>query len=99
MMKAAGEKPTAQEIEAAVIRIAAKQAEVDASLVTPETRFAEDLNFDSLDRVEFVMTLEETFDVSIGDADAEQVRTVGEAARLVAASGGGRLENRGIRHR
>lgn len=90
MMKAAGETPTAQEIEAEVIRIAAKQAEVDASQVTPETRFTEDLNYDSIDRMEFVMTLEEMFDLTISDEAAEKVRTVGEAAGLVAASGAGR---------
>lgn len=77
-------RPTVEEIAQCVSRLVAEQVAVDPALVTAETRFTEDLNYDSLDRVEFVMTLEETFDLSIGDADAEQVRTVGEAIRLVA---------------
>lgn len=83
-MNATNVKLTAEEVAQRVRRLAAGQGGVDPALVTAETRFTEDLNYDSLDRVEFVMTLEEAFDLTIPDAEAEQVRTVGEAVRLVA---------------
>ena len=54
-----------------------------AAAVTAETRFVEDVGMDSLDVAELIMALEEAFDVTIADADAEKLRTVGEAVRYV----------------
>lgn len=56
---------------------------VSEDQVTLEARFNEDLGADSLDLVEFVMALEETFDVSIDEAELEGVDTVGQAYALV----------------
>jgi acyl carrier protein len=58
---------------------------VDADKVTPEAKFNEDLGADSLDLVEFVMALEETFDVSIDESELDGVETVGQAYDLVTA--------------
>ncbi|MGH9006044.1 MAG: acyl carrier protein, partial [Acidimicrobiia bacterium] len=44
---------------------------VDPSAVTEEARFKEDLDADSLDLVEFVMALEERFDISVPEEDLE----------------------------
>ncbi|MBW2501244.1 MAG: acyl carrier protein [Deltaproteobacteria bacterium] len=41
--------------------------------------FIDDLGADSLDIVELVMTLEETFDIEIPDDDAEKMQTIGDA--------------------
>ncbi|KAK1313491.1 hypothetical protein QJS10_CPA06g02547 [Acorus calamus] len=60
----------------------AKQLSIDASSVTPETKFA-DLGADSLDTVEILMTLEEKFGVSIGEGGAENISTVQDAADLI----------------
>ena len=43
----------------------------------------ESLGADSLNRVEFVMELEETFNVEINDEDAEQLSTVGQAVDYI----------------
>ena len=51
--------------------------------VVAETRFVEDVGMDSLDVAELIMALEETFEVTIPDAEAEKLRTVGEAVRYV----------------
>lgn len=56
---------------------------VDESKVTPEARFKEDLEADSLDLVEFIMGLEEAFDIKIEDSESAEVSTVGEALKLV----------------
>lgn len=56
---------------------------VDAAKVTPEASFAEDLDADSLDLVEFVMALEENFDIEVPESDLADVKTVGQAFELV----------------
>ena len=65
--------------------LAAKQVGVDASTVLPESDFFTDLNFDSLDAMEFVMKVEEEFDVSVSDERAEKVRTPRQAYEMLAA--------------
>ena len=59
--------------------IVVEQLGVEASAVTPQSKFVEDLGADSLDVVELVMALEEEFDMEIPDEDAEKIATVGEA--------------------
>ena len=62
---------------------AVKVLSVDASQVTMEARFGEDLDADSLDLVELVMELEEVFDVSVDESELEGIETVGQAFELV----------------
>lgn len=56
---------------------------VEADKVTLDASFAEDLGADSLDLVEFVMALEEAFDVSIDESELDGVQTVRQAYELV----------------
>ena len=56
---------------------------VDADKVTKEASFADDLDADSLDLVEFVMALEENFDIEVPESDLEGVKTIGQAFDLV----------------
>ncbi len=56
---------------------------VDASRVTREASFADDLEADSLDLVELVMALEEEFDVTIDEEELQGVTTVGQAYDLL----------------
>ncbi|MCY3800502.1 MAG: acyl carrier protein [Chloroflexi bacterium] len=56
---------------------------VDASGITMETRFEDDLNADSLDLVELIMELEEHYDLAIPDEDAQSISTVGDAVAYV----------------
>ena len=56
---------------------------VDPSAVTEEARFKEDLDADSLDLVEFVMALEERFDISVPEEELDGVDTVGQSLTLV----------------
>jgi acyl carrier protein len=59
--------------------------QVPADKVTREARFAEDLDADSLDLVELVMALEETFDVSVDETELEGIETIGQAFDLISA--------------
>ncbi len=66
-------------IEQRVTRIVCNQMGTSPEKVTPETSFVNDLGADSLDTVELVMELEDEFEVSIPDEDAEKIQTVGAA--------------------
>jgi acyl carrier protein len=56
--------------------VIADKLEVEASKITPEANFTDDLGADSLDVVELVMALEEEFDIEIPDEEAEKLQTV-----------------------
>jgi len=56
--------------------------------VTMDASFQEDLNADSLDLVELIMSLEEEFNVKISDEDAEKIRTVQDAMDYLHEHGG-----------
>jgi acyl carrier protein len=58
---------------------------VDPSKVTMEASFADDLGADSLDLVELVMALEETFNIEVAEDELKEIRTVGEAFELIYA--------------
>jgi len=75
------------EIEAKVKNIVAEQLGVDQAEISLETSFVNDLNADSLDTVELVMELEDQFDVSIPDEEAEKIQTVGQAVTYISANG------------
>jgi acyl carrier protein len=69
----------AQSAEDRLKKIIADQLSVGEDEVVPEASFIEDLNADSLDLVELIMSLEEEFGVKISDEDAEKIRTVQDA--------------------
>ena len=75
--------PTVAEIEEKVLQIVSAQMSVDKSEITRETSFVNDLNADSLDTVELVMELEDEFDLTIPDDEAEKLKIVGEAVDYI----------------
>jgi acyl carrier protein len=56
---------------------------VDAAQVTKEASFADDLDADSLDLVELIMSLEEEFGVTVEEEELEGITTIGGAYDLV----------------
>jgi acyl carrier protein len=63
----------------------ATELEVDPVRIAEDTRFKEDLEADSLDLVELVVELEDSYGVRIPDEEAVKILTVGQAADFVAA--------------
>jgi len=70
-------------IEKEVIDIVVEQLGVDKEDVTLSKSFVEDLNADSLDLTELIMTLEERFDCEISEEEAEKLKTVGDVVAYV----------------
>ena len=66
-----------------VKKIIVEQLGVEEDEVVPTASFVEDLNADSLDLVELIMSLEEEFGTEISDEDAERIRTVGDAVEYI----------------
>jgi len=72
-----------EEVLDKVCALAAAQVNIARAEVTEECDLFTDLNFDSLDKVDFVMAIEDEFDVTVPDDQAEPVKTVGQAVALL----------------
>ena len=66
-----------------VIDVVVEQLGVDAQDVTLEKSFVEDLNADSLDLTELIMTFEEKFGFEISEEEAEKLKTVGDVVHYI----------------
>lgn len=67
-----------------VCSILSEQFGVDASTMTMETAFVEDLGADSLDVVELMMSIEEAFDIGeIEEEEAAKIKTIGDLVRRI----------------
>ena len=64
-------------------KIVVEQLGVDEADVKLEASFVDDLNADSLDLVELIMSLEEEFGMEISDEDAEKIKSVGDAQEYI----------------
>ncbi len=71
------------DVEGKIKKIICEQLDVPEEDVVPEASFVDDLGADSLDQVELIITIEEEFDVSIPDEDAEKIGTVQDAINYV----------------
>ena len=73
------------EVLSALKEVAVEVLSVEPDAVVEDARFKEDLDADSLALIEFVMALEERFDISVPEEELDGVTTVGQALDLVMA--------------
>lgn len=80
-------RPSVEEIENVVIGMlnSPKYNFRDERRIDKNSKFKEDCMFDSLDEVEFLMEIEEKFDISISDKEAMEAKTVGDAIKLISS--------------
>lgn len=71
-----------------VLGIIADQLDLDQSEIKLDSSFVDDLGADSLDTVELVLALEEAFEVSIPDEEAEKITTVRQAVEKIESTVG-----------
>ena len=63
--------------------IAVNQIGIDEEKVTPESDIIKDLGLDSLDIVDMLMSVEETFGVTIDDGDVAEMKTVADVVKFI----------------
>lgn len=66
-----------------VREIVANKFDLSVEELSHETSFIQDLDANSLDKVELIMIFEEAFQLEIMDAEAEEIVTVGDAETFV----------------
>lgn len=72
-----------QRQRASLVSMIADRFNVPVSAITGKTNFAQDLNLDSIDSLELIMALEDTYDITVSDADAAKLQTVGDVIKLI----------------
>jgi len=76
------------DIEIRVKKIIADKIKKPIDEIVSSARFVEDFGTDSLTVVEIVMAMEEEFNISIPDEDAEKIKTVGDAVNYIKSKTG-----------
>ena len=77
---------TDSDIENKIRELIAKQLDLPISRITDDKKFIEDLDADSLDTVEIIISIEDEFNIEINDDNAEQIITVVDAIRQLKAA-------------
>ena len=65
--------------------IIAEQLDIAADEIAESTSLSEDLGADSLDIVEMMMSIEETFGIEIADEDAKEFKTIADVVAYIEA--------------
>lgn len=72
-----------EEIFEELKKIIVNQFGIDENLITKESTLLDDMGADSLDIVELVMEIEDTFQVEIPDSESENLKTVGDLIKYI----------------
>ena len=73
------------EIKDRVIKVISEKLDIELGKISLDASFIEDLKADSLDTVELIMAFEDEFSIEIPDEQAENIKTVGDVVRELAA--------------
>lgn len=69
--------------QASLISMIADRFNVPVSAITGKINFGQELNLDSIDSLDLIMSLEDTYDISISDDDAATLKTVNDVINLI----------------
>lgn len=74
---------TTEMLSQQVIELVSNQIGIPEKQISLDAQFVADLGFDSLDLVEFVMLVEEEFDISVPDEESEKIKKVRDAVQAI----------------
>lgn len=77
---------TTESVSQKVIELASDQVDIPKEQISLNSQFVADLGFDSLDKVEFMMTVEDEYDISIPDENVDTITTVQDAVQAIQKS-------------
>ena len=77
---------TTETLSQQVIELVSSQIDIPKKQISLDSQFVADLGFDSLDLVEFVMLVEEEFDIVVPDEESETINTVRDAVQAIQKS-------------
>ena len=66
--------------------ILSEQFDVEEDSITPDTNLSEDLEADSLDVVDLLMSIEDEFEIEVPDEEIENIKTVDQLVKYIEAS-------------
>lgn len=71
------------QLQQEIFELAASVVSTSVDEITSQTRFVDDLNYDSIDMIEFVMQAEEKFGIDVPDDQAAQIHTIGQVVEVI----------------
>ncbi len=74
---------TTETLSQQVIELVSSQIDIPKEQISLDSQFTADLGFDSLDQIEFVMLVEEEFDISVDNEISEKIMTVRNAVDTI----------------
>ena len=66
--------------------ILSQQFDVEEDSITPDTNLSEDLEADSLDVVDLLMSIEDEFEIEVPDEEIENIKTVDQLVKYIEAN-------------
>ena len=66
--------------------ILSEQFDVEEDSITPDTNLSEDLEADSLDVVDLLMSIEDEFEIEVPDEEVENIKTVDQLVKYIEAN-------------
>ena len=74
---------TIETVSQRVTELLVSHHDISKEQISLESQFAADFGFDSLDLMEFVMVVEEEFDIAVSDEESQTITSVGDAVRAI----------------
>lgn len=74
---------TIETLSQKLLELAGNQVHIPKEQISLDSNFVADLGFDSLDKMEFLMVVEDEFDISVPDEESDKIMTVRDAVEAI----------------